>query len=391
MREESPRLQRRVNDQAISLAREWRVLGRVATVVSLMTAPALFALLYWGYDWQLLWALVGTIVGVVVFRGGVDVLAHRMIPSPAIYGAESELKAEDVISRRRVWYWRHKFRVWTWLAIIIVVVLGTIAIFNNESLLDAGATITDNIPGLATQAITLFFTFFVLFIINFGILFGPLVFMGAQQIKTYEPGDADWGVKLDDVRGQFEAKQEITRVVSLWQSGEEFEKAGGKRERGVLFLGAPGTGKTMLSKAIATSFNCPFVTIPGSGFAQTFIGMDAIIVRFLSRKAKKMANKWGGQCIVFIDEIDAVGMRRSSLGSGFQPLQTGTIHDTHFYGPMGALTSSGDLVRETKEWRDKLFEMRAEPTPHRYPAIYEKFAGLVNRAIIPGGMMGGGM
>src|SRR4051794_4030260 len=394
MREEPPRLQRRVNDQAISLAREWRVLGRVATVVSLMTAPALFALLYWGYDWQLLWALVGTIVGVVVFRGGVDVLAHRMIPSPAIYGAESELKAEDVISRRRVWYWRHKFRVWTWLAIIIVVVLGTIAIFNNESMLDAGATITDNIPGLATQAITLFFTFFVLFIINFGILFGPLVFMGAQQIKTYEPGDADWGVKLDDVRGQFEAKQEITRVVSLWQSGEEFEKAGGKRERGVLFLGAPGTGKTMLSKAIATSFNCPFITIPGSGFQQTFIGMDAVIVRWLARKAKKMANKWGGQCIVFIDEIDAVGMRRASLGSSYQPLnETGTIHDSHFYGPMGALNPSGDLIRETEAWREKLFRMRAEPPRQIYPAIYTRLSNAIRNVMIPPGMggMGGGL
>src|SRR5213076_797196 len=112
-------------------------------------------------------------------------------------------------------------------------------------------------------------------------------------------GDADWGVKLDDVGGQFADKQEITRVSRRWQSGEVFEKAGGKRERGVLFLGAPGTGKTMLSKAIATSFNCPFVTIPGSGFAQTFIGMDAVIVRWLARKAKRMAMKWGGQCIVF--------------------------------------------------------------------------------------------
>ena len=123
---------------------------------------------------------------------------------------------------------------------------------------------------------------FILFFANFLILFGPLLLLGAGQIKGYEPGDADWGVKLADVRGQAEAKEEITRVVSLWQSGEEFEKAGGKRERGVLFLGAPGTGKTMLSKGIATSFNCPFVSIPGSGFAQTFIGMDAVLVRYLA-------------------------------------------------------------------------------------------------------------
>ena len=93
-------------------------------------------------------------------------------------------------------------------------------------------------------------------------------------MKGYEPGDADWGVKLDDVRGQAEPKEEVTRVISLWQSGEEFRKAGGKPERGLLFLGAPGTGKTMLSKGIATSFNSPIVTMPGSGFAQTFIGMD---------------------------------------------------------------------------------------------------------------------
>ena len=71
----------------------------------------------------------------------------------------------------------------------------------------------------------------------------------------------------------------------------------------------------MMAKAIATGFNSPFVSIPGSGFAQTFIGIDAIIVRYLARKAKKLARKWGGQCIVFIDEIDAVGMRRHALGA----------------------------------------------------------------------------
>ena len=101
-----------------------------------------------------------------------------------------------------------------------------------------------------------------------------------------------------------------------------FEQAGGKRERGLLFLGAPGTGKTMLAKAIATGFNSPFVSIPGSGFAQTFIGIDAVIVRFLARKAKKLARKWGGQCIVFIDEIDAVGMRRAGARR-----RGGAMHD----------------------------------------------------------------
>ena len=152
---------------------------------------------------------------------------------------------------------------------------------------------------------------FFLFIANFVIFMGPMLLMGISQIRGFEPGDAEWGVKLDDVRGQAEAKEEVRRVVTLWQSGEAFERAGGKRERGLLFLGAPGTGKTMLAKAIATGFNSPFVSIPGSGFAQTFIGIDAIIVRFLARKAKKLARKWGGQCIVFIDEIDAVGMRRA--------------------------------------------------------------------------------
>src|SRR4029077_9239844 len=156
----------------------------------------------------------------------------------------------------------------------------------------------------------------LLFFTNLLILFGPLLFFGLRQMKGYEPGDADWGVRLHDVRGQTEPKQEVTRVITLWQSGEEFRKAGGKPERGLLFIGAPGTGKTMLSKAIATSFNSPIVTMPGSGFQQTFIGMDVIVVLFLVRKARKLASKWGGQCIIFIDEIDAVGLRRQALGGG---------------------------------------------------------------------------
>ena len=391
MREGPPRLQRRVNDQAISLAREWRMLGRVATLVALLTSPALFVVLHFTYEWSVPWAIVLTFAGVVIFRGAVDVLAHKLIPAPALYGAEDALKEQDVMSRRRVWYWRHKFKVWWYLAVITLLVLGVVAVVNGVGLIEAWSIFWDGLPKFFPMLLQYAMLGVSLLLINLLVILGPLLFLGIQQIKAYEPGDADWGVKLEDVRGQAEAKTEITRVVSLWQSGEEFEKAGGKRERGVLFLGAPGTGKTMLSKAIATSFNCPFVTIPGSGFASTFIGMDAVLVRFLARKAKKLAGKWGGQCIVFIDEIDAVGMRRRSLGSGFQPLAQGTIHDAHFYGRDGALTTTGDLVLETAAWREKLFAMREEHRPSPYPALVVKAADAVRNFMIPGGMGGGGL
>ena len=245
--------ERRVNDSALALAREWRRLGRAATAVAVLTSPVLFMLLFNGLEWPLLGALVGTIAGVAIFRGLIDVIAHRFIPSPTLYGAEAALKEEDVVSRRRVWYWRKKFRN-AWRLFVTVALLVAIAMIYNsfaggDSSISGGLS---SIGDLFAAFGPVFFGYlpiiFILFFANFLILFGPLLLLGAGQIKGYEPGDADWGVKLADVRGQAEAKEEITRVVSLWQSGEEFEKAGGKRERGVLFLGAPGTGKTMLSK-----------------------------------------------------------------------------------------------------------------------------------------------
>ena len=229
----------------------------------------------------------------------------------------------------------------------------------------------------------------ILLIANFLIFFGPFLLMAVSQIRSYEPGDADWGVKLEDVRGQAEAKEEVRQVVTLWQSGEAFERAGGKRERGLLMLGAPGTGKTMLSKAIATGFNCPFVSIPGSGFAGMFLGMDAITVRLLARRAKKLAAKWGGQCIVFIDEIDAVGQRRSSLGAGgfMTGAQPVTMEELCFFGRNGSLTPNGDLVLETRAWRERLFTERDAATREGRSGL----GGIVNR-IFPGGggMFGGG-
>ena len=272
-----------------------------------------------------------------------------------------------MLSRRRSWFWRRFFFWFVVLPGAFITVAWLIqGLFTGfSSWWGTAEAMVEAVWGARTVFFGYLVILLVFFFINTIIFIGPLMAMGISQIRGFEPGDADWGVRLDDVRGQAEAKDEVRKIVTLWQSGEAFVKAGGKRERGILFLGAPGTGKTMLAKAIATGFNSPFVSIPGSGFAQTFIGVDALIVRFLARKAKKLARKWGGQCIVFIDEIDAVGMRRSSLGGG-APTHSGltlaSFHDHCFYGPYGALTPTGDLLLENRAWRDRLFAARA-PSP----------------------------
>jgi cell division protease FtsH len=378
---------RRVAEQS-ALAREWRRLGRAATFVAVLTSPATFAWLYEGNDWALPWALLGTLALVIAFRGFVDVVAHKLIPRASLYGAGQELMADDIMAQRRVWYWRTKFRRLFWLVLVVGGALGLMYLLGG-SLSD----IADAIPQMAIYFLSFGLQIPLFFLMNILILFGPLLFFGLKQMKGYEPGDADWGVKLEDVRGQAEPKAEVTKVIELWSAGEEFRKAGGKPERGLLFIGAPGTGKTMLSKGIATSFNSPIVTMPGSGFAQTFIGMDVVIVMFLIRKARKLARKWGDTCMIFIDEIDAVGMRRQALqgNMGFRPMASG-FEEPPMYGPWGALTPSGDLVLETRQWRDRLFMSRTEPPARIAPGPLGAVRDRIQGVMFPGmGGMGGGL
>jgi ATP-dependent Zn protease len=371
------------------LGEQWRRLTRVATAMAFVTSPAVFVWLHTTQDWSIGWSLIVTFLAVAAFRGLVDLITRRMIPWPSLYGTDDAgLREEDVVNRRRASFWRFWFRL-----LVFALVLLTASWFirvlipgGSASWVDNATAVTDGLSYFNDpQVWSTLIIFPIFFLFNFLILFGPLMLIGITQMRGFEPGDADWGVRLGDVRGQDEAKLEVSRVVSLWQSGEAFEEAGGKRERGLLFLGAPGTGKTMLAKAIATGFNCPIVLMPGSGFQQTFMGMDAIVVRWLARKAKKLARKWGGQCIVFIDEIDAVGMRRSALGAGGAGLFLGTqIEDFLFFGPEGALTASGDVIVETRAWRERLFaEREGKPAPSRLARL----AGLVNQGVFPG--MGG--
>jgi len=377
-----------------ALADGWRRLGRIATIVALMGAPSVFLWAYVAQEWSAFWSVLFTIGCVAVARGVIDVILRKLVPWPTLYGDDSARRREtDALDRKRAWFWSRRVRLAIWIAGIITVVFAVRA-----ATASAGETITwfgtfgwllDQASGIFSNPMILFQVVFVffLFIANFAILFGPLLAMGITQIKGFEPGDADWGVRLEDVRGQAEPKEEVRRVVSLWQSGEAFERAGGKRERGLLFLGAPGTGKTMLAKAIATGFNSPFVSIPGSGFASTFIGIDAVLVRFLMWKAKRLARKWGGQCIVFIDEIDAVGMRRASLGGGGMPRHAGGERPLAFEDVYDA---PNDAVLETTAWREARFSERDPGWAVDPPALaraYNRIAAFM----IPGGMGGGSL
>jgi ATP-dependent Zn protease len=379
-------------EESTLLAQQWRTLARAATFVAVLTSPAAFVWFHKHQGWGIGWSLLATIGTVAAFRGLIDLVLHRFIPWPSLFGTDDKrLRDEDVVNRRRAWFWRFWFRVaWViFLVITLVYVVKSIAHGAGSTTwpATASAILTGGLHLITSAQLWIQLLFFgFLFLGNFLIFMGPLMLMGISQIRGFEPGDAEWGVKLDHVRGQAEAKEEVRRIVSLWQSGEHFEQAGGKRERGLLFLGAPGTGKTMLAKAIATGFNSPFVTIPGSGFAQTFIGIDVLIVRFLARKAKRLAAKWGGQCIVFIDEIDAVGRRRSGVQTAMRPPR---LEDLLFFGPDGALNPTGDMILETRAWRERLFTQRAPEPVSPYPGWAQRLAGIVNQAL-PGGMFGGG-
>jgi ATP-dependent Zn protease len=380
-----------VAEESAALATQLRKLSRAATLIALLTSPIAFVWYHQNLGLSTGLAILAAFATVICFRGLVDLLTRRLIPWPSLFGtADPRLREEDVTNRRRAWTWRFIFKLAIWLFTIVTVVflwqLVTASAGESVTWWGTAGDILSGIGNVLTSPtlwIQVVFVFF-LFMANFLIFMGPLMLMGISQIRGYEPGDAEWGVRLDDVRGQAEAKEDVRRVVTLWQSGETFEGAGGKRERGLLFHGAPGTGKTMLAKAIATGFNSPFVSIPGSGFAQTFIGIDALIVRFLARKAKKLAKKWGGQCIVFIDEIDAVGARRAALG------QSSEVPGPEFYGTWGALVPGGDLIVETPAWREYLFETRAPERISPYPPWARKIGNIMNQGVFPG-MFGGGM
>jgi cell division protease FtsH len=133
--------------------------------------------------------------------------------------------------------------------------------------------------------------------------------MGKSNAKVYVKSSE--GIKFTDVAGEDEAKENLTEIVDYLHNPDKYKEIGASMPKGILLVGPPGTGKTMLAKAVAGEANVPFFSISGSEFVEMFVGMGASKVRDLFRQAKEKA-----PCIVFIDEIDAIGKKRDGQIGG---------------------------------------------------------------------------
>ena len=133
--------------------------------------------------------------------------------------------------------------------------------------------------------------------------------MGKSNAKVYVKSSS--GIRFSDVAGEDEAKENLTEIVDYLHNSKQYEEIGASMPKGILLVGPPGTGKTMLAKAVAGEADVPFFSISGSEFVEMFVGMGASKVRDLFKQAKEKA-----PCIVFIDEIDAIGKKRDGQIGG---------------------------------------------------------------------------
>ena len=192
-----------------------------------------------------------------------------------------------------------------------------------QRLYDAGATFTKEVQQTTSPLLSFFLTIVLPLLIFLGIgqymskklmeqaggknslMFGA----GRSSAKVYV--QSSQGIRFSDVAGEDEAKENLQEIVDYLHNPRKYTEAGASMPKGILLVGPPGTGKTMLAKAVAGESNVPFFSISGSEFVEMFVGMGASKVRDLFKQAKEKA-----PCIVFIDEIDAIGQKRSSGNMG---------------------------------------------------------------------------
>ena len=274
-------------------------------ILTLFVGASAFAFALIALQLGLAWSLVYAIVAMLVCRGVLTLLKRWLILSERI--APENDPDERTLETNRALFWRRMRS----LAILFGIYFGVFFLFYGLSPLEA----MDALPGVIAAAIPQLAYFLVIMVANFMLFFEAFFIYGCIGRNYVDPGEANYEVKIEDVRGQKSAVEEMRRILTLMEQGRNYVRAGGKRERGVLMVGPPGTGKTMLAKGIASSMHVPIIITSGSSFQGMFLGMDALNVFMTVRAAKSRAKRWGGS-IVFIDEFDALGNRRSGMSGG---------------------------------------------------------------------------
>src|SRR5580765_3691844 len=203
--------------ESTELAQQWRVLTRAATFVAILTSPAAFVWFHKQQGWSVGWSIVGAIGLIAAFRGFLDLILRRFLPWPSLFGTEDpRLRDEDVVNRRRASFWGLVWRLIRLFLIVVVIVSAYRSLVYGWSdpvqVLKTGLRWIVTLPTRVRSFLPLLATVPLFLVFNFVILMGPLLLMGISQMRGFEPGDADWGVKLDDVRGQKEAKEEVRRI-----------------------------------------------------------------------------------------------------------------------------------------------------------------------------------
>ena len=215
---------------------------------------------------------------------------------------------------------------WLWIIISLVILWYFITAI--------GPQLSAPSPGaLFTGIIQIGFAVFYI-MIQFIALFW---FLGRPRLYWVMPGET--GVTFDDYKGNPEVLEAARRIVRLLQGVQEFKEMGGQPVRGLLLTGDPGTGKSYLAQCMSTEAGVPFAYASAASFRAMFIGMDVLMIKRLYTKARRLAREYGG-CVVFMDEIDAIGMSRSARGGGTMAMGGG------LFGAMGGTGGLNELLMQ---------------------------------------------
>jgi len=215
---------------------------------------------------------------------------------------------------------------WFWLLILSVILWYFVTSVAPQLSLPA--------PGMVFQyAFQIMFYMFAI-VIQFVALFW---FLGRPRLYWVMPGET--GVTFDDYKGNPEVLEAARRIVLLLRGTEEFREMGGQAVRGLLLTGDPGTGKSYLAQCMSTEAGVPFAYASAASFRAMFIGMDVLMIKRLYGKARRLAREYGA-CVVFMDEIDAIGMSRSQRGGGTMAMGGG------IFGAMGGTGGLNELLMQ---------------------------------------------